>query len=643
MELMAYEHQSAGTVTALNSELEKIESALRTKVSRLPDGERTMEADLDMNSNRILNLPAPSEGTEPVRLMDLEGGFTTVDDGSFVLYRSTIPPTPVDGHAWYNKDESFFIGDEGSWNLVAGGGSTGGLVYQSNLPISKEEGVTYFDADRMEHVYTYNDGDNLNYLAVPLLAGTGGSVSGGGGGSGDTSTIAPASVLGNSLVAPSSTPEAHKIKNIVPGTGLKTVVADNELTLNVDLTDSTAATGVGLVITTDGTSSAKKQIKKLRQGLGVTFTDDGTAITIASTGGSGSGSGIVYSNALPSELVEQNTYFDHEKLELVTTYNDGDSLQYLAHPMTGGGQQAGSGGGSTTTLTNAGSAPDGAALVGSLFGSNYPIRRIKAGGAANTIITETSNSVTVDALEVVPAGGAGLSLVKAKTTTQQPIKRLIQGANITLTDGVDGITIASSGSGGGGALGDTLTRLDTISAANNNVPVFTASGATQFLTTASTRAMMGLSTVPNTIPMFTGTSTATLATLTPYATSLLAATGVPSALSALKITSGSNANGNWLRIATGDTSGVQICWHTIVCTSATTANGSGFFGPNATWTFPQAFNGIPAVKGELQDGIQAWIINGSSGNSSTTASFRQASFITGTGNGAVGVTAIGYF
>jgi hypothetical protein len=643
MELMAYEHQTAGTVTALNNELEKIELDLRTKLSRKPDDERVMEADLDMNSNRILNLPAPGSDTEPVRRMDLIGGFTVVDDGNFVLYRSTIPPTPTNGHAWFDKDQAFYIGDNNQWNLVSGGGSNG-IVYQSSLPISKEEGVTYFDADRMEHVYTYNDGDNLNYLAVPLLAGTGGGVSGGGGGGGNTSTLAPASVLGESLVASTSIPEAHKIKTIVPGTGLKAVATGTELTLNVDLTDSTAATGEGLVITTDGTSSAKKQIKKLKQGLGVSFTADAESLTISATGGGGTGSGIVYSNTLPGTKVEQSTYFDHEKLELITTYNDGDSLQYLAHPMTGGGQQASGGGGSTTTLSNAGTAPDGAALVGSLSGVNYPIRRVKAGSSLTTIVTENTNNITIDALDVVAPAVSGTSLVGTKTSTTQPIKRLVAGSNITLSDSGSAVTISSSGGGGGGpALTDSLTRINALAPVNNNVMVWTSSGVDQFPTTVSTRAMMGLSTVANTIPYFTGTTTASLTSLTPFMLTMLGMTGVPTALAHLKITSGTNANGGWLRIGTGDTSGVQICWHTIVCNGTNTASGAGFVGPNATWTYPQAFAAIPAVSGTQQDGAAAWIMNGSTGNSTTAASFRQSSFLTGTANVAVGVLAIGYY
>lgn len=382
---------------------------------------------------------------------------------------------------------------------------------------------------------------------------------------------------------------------------------------------------------------------------GVTFqyrVTAGRGEFVAQSGAGGTGGGIIYSNTLPTTLVPGVTYFDAEAAELVFSYQDTDSTQYLAFPLLAGSGSlnfvGGSGGGSTITLTNAGEISDGAALVQNLVVNNYPIRRIKAGPAGNVTVTESGNSVIVETLTPVNDGATGFGLVNTKTATTQPFKRVFAGPGMTITDNGTYLTFSSSG-GGSGALGDTLTRLQSITAENNNVPVFTAAGATQFLTTASTRAMMGLSTVANTIPLFTGTSTATITSLTPFMVTLLGLTGVPSALAHLKITTGSNANGGWLRIGTGDTSGFQACWYTIVCNSATGAQGAGFVGSNTTWTFPQVFNGLPSVSATVQDGIQAWITNGSTGNSNTAASFRQQSFINGPGNAAVSVMAIGFY
>lgn len=356
------------------------------------------------------------------------------------------------------------------------------------------------------------------------------------------------------------------------------------------------------------------------------------------------GGGIIYSNILPTTLIPGVTYFDAEAMELVFSYQDTDSTQYLAFPLLAGSGSlnfvGGSGGGSTT-VSNAGSITDGAALVQNLVGSNYPVRRIKAGVAGNVTITESGNSVIIETLTPVNDGAIGIGLINVKTATTMPFKRVQAGAGMSIVDNGTYLTFNATG---GGTLGDTLTRLQGIDPPqNNNVPVFTAAGATQFLTTASTRAMMGLSTVANTFPLFTGTSTASLATLTPFMVTLLEKTGVPTALAHLKITTGSNANGGWLRIATGDTSGFQACWHAIVCTSAATVQGGGYVGANTSWTFPQVFNGLPSVSAMVQDGVQAWITNGSTGNSNTAASFRQQSFVNGPGDTAVSVMAIGFY
>jgi hypothetical protein len=366
---------------------------------------------------------------------------------------------------------------------------------------------------------------------------------------------------------------------------------------------------------------------------GVTFQyriTAGRGEFVAQSGAGGTGGGIIYSNTLPTTLVPGVTYFDAEASELVFSYQDTDSTQYLAFPLLAGSGSlnfvGGSGGGSTITLSNAGGTTDGAGLVLGLISSNYPIRRIKAGAANNVTITESGNSVIVETLTPVNDGATGIGLVNTKTSTTQPFKRVFAGPGMTITDNGTYLTFSSSG-GGSGTLGDTLTRLQTITAENNNVPVFTAAGATQFLTTASTRAMMGLSTTANTFPYFTGTSTASLATVTAFALNFLASSGVIAALTALKITSGSNANGAWLRIGTGDTSGIQICWHTISVAGAATQFGTTNFyysASDTTWTFPQTFSGDVSVMGFPVGGNLSSIINGATGAPSTSAAtFRQ--------------------
>ena len=55
---------------ALNSNNDKIEAAVENTISRDGSSPNQMEANLDMNSNRILNLPAPTSEGEPLRKGD---------------------------------------------------------------------------------------------------------------------------------------------------------------------------------------------------------------------------------------------------------------------------------------------------------------------------------------------------------------------------------------------------------------------------------------------------------------------------------------------------------------------------------------------------------------------------------------------
>lgn len=59
------------STVALNDAFTAIETAIENTVSRDGTTPNQMTADLDMNSNRILNLPAPADVKEPARLQDI--------------------------------------------------------------------------------------------------------------------------------------------------------------------------------------------------------------------------------------------------------------------------------------------------------------------------------------------------------------------------------------------------------------------------------------------------------------------------------------------------------------------------------------------------------------------------------------------
>jgi hypothetical protein len=59
------------TIGELDSQLDLISTAIADTLSRKGDTPNQMEASIDMNSNSILNLPAPASANSPVRLADL--------------------------------------------------------------------------------------------------------------------------------------------------------------------------------------------------------------------------------------------------------------------------------------------------------------------------------------------------------------------------------------------------------------------------------------------------------------------------------------------------------------------------------------------------------------------------------------------
>jgi hypothetical protein len=71
-DLVNLENQTS-SVTIVNTNNAVIETAFDNTLSRDGTSPNQMEASLDMNSNRILNLPSPISQLEPIRLVDLNG------------------------------------------------------------------------------------------------------------------------------------------------------------------------------------------------------------------------------------------------------------------------------------------------------------------------------------------------------------------------------------------------------------------------------------------------------------------------------------------------------------------------------------------------------------------------------------------
>lgn len=73
----------------INENFTDIQTALENTLSRDGTTPNAMSANLDMNSNRILNLPEPTDNSEPVRLGDI-GGLTGLDLGDIEAIATQI-------------------------------------------------------------------------------------------------------------------------------------------------------------------------------------------------------------------------------------------------------------------------------------------------------------------------------------------------------------------------------------------------------------------------------------------------------------------------------------------------------------------------------------------------------------------------
>lgn len=98
----------SSVVTILAQNNRAIEAAVENTLSRDGSDPNYMQDNLDMNSKRLLNLPAPILDTEPVRLVDVVGG---------VSIEATFPPGGSTGQALVKASNA---DSDVAWATVAG-------------------------------------------------------------------------------------------------------------------------------------------------------------------------------------------------------------------------------------------------------------------------------------------------------------------------------------------------------------------------------------------------------------------------------------------------------------------------------------------------------------------------------------------
>ena len=111
--------------TTINSNMTAIVTAVNNTLSRDGTQPNQMNANLDMNSNRILNLPAPISGQEPLRLTDLNliNGLGPVN----------ISPLPTGGTVSQALTKNSGTNYDVSWtNSIPVGGTTGQILSKNS-------------------------------------------------------------------------------------------------------------------------------------------------------------------------------------------------------------------------------------------------------------------------------------------------------------------------------------------------------------------------------------------------------------------------------------------------------------------------------------------------------------------------------
>lgn len=121
-------------VSVINSNSAAITTAMDNTLSRDGTSPNQMAAQLDMNSNRIINLPAPASATEPTRIQDLEDAVASLNSTVSVIpggavgsiqFNSAFTFTGDSNLYWDNTGKRLSLGtsspDAGAKLTISGG------------------------------------------------------------------------------------------------------------------------------------------------------------------------------------------------------------------------------------------------------------------------------------------------------------------------------------------------------------------------------------------------------------------------------------------------------------------------------------------------------------------------------------------
>jgi hypothetical protein len=157
-------------VTNINANNDAIETALENTLSRDGTTPNTMSADLDMNSNNIINLPAAASSTEPVRkaefdaeLLELEQTVSThADDAAASAAEAAASALEAESHA--DRAENEAEPGTSATSVLVGEGSKS-FTTQASKPF---EAGRWLLIHRTSDPTTYMHGQSTSYTDTAL-------------------------------------------------------------------------------------------------------------------------------------------------------------------------------------------------------------------------------------------------------------------------------------------------------------------------------------------------------------------------------------------------------------------------------------------------------------------------------------------
>lgn len=131
-----YTRTPVSTLQGINNELAKVELSMQDTLDRNGSGTNQMDANLDMNSRRILNLPAPLSDQEPLR----RGDISPDSSGATLQYVDDAIASAVWGDLLVGKFETGFTYTSGN-DVAQGTNGYYRYVGSSSFPVTVPAGT----------------------------------------------------------------------------------------------------------------------------------------------------------------------------------------------------------------------------------------------------------------------------------------------------------------------------------------------------------------------------------------------------------------------------------------------------------------------------------------------------------------------